>query len=776
MYFSDMSCRQKFLRVACFFLTSSIFSASFFLPSSLAKSKEAIETASSRDATKSTVPVEVVADSLEYKREQKKITATGNVVVTYKNLKLQADRAEVFTGTKIANAEGHVTVFDGKSSLSGEKAEYNFQNRSGIFPHGKGYQFPWYAYGESIEQISKDEFRVKNGTVTTCNLENPHYDLIAKDVTVYPNDKIVLKNAFLRILKKKVFWIPYMTIPLDERESPIEIKTGYSSNYGFYILTAKGFSLSKNVKIKGHVDYRTQRGIAGGVDLGYGIPNFGRGKVITYLIDDKRAPTPGRENPFTDRQKETRYRLTVRHRTDFEPGTSAIVNWHEFSDEFLLQEFFQREDRVEARPKSQVVFTRTRDDYSLFAEIAKRSNKFFSEIEKLPRANFTWKNQPLFDTNLLYTHESQFTNFQKRIGRRSISSIDQTPFPDSSADQHTIRLDTSHQIQYPFRAIDNRLKFTPYANIREAYYSRGRFENGIGRSLLGYGVETRTRFQRTFDFSSNFMNIQVNKLRHILEPIFRYDAIRLDTAAPEKLFQMDAFDELHRHDVFTVELDNRFQTKRSTKDGIQRVDIVSYNTFVNYELDGGRNGGSTLTDWGNQVTVRPYDWLLLEAKTIFDFNLTDFRESLFDIVLEPSSKKVRLILSQGYLRKDPSLSGSVSSNIFMADLMYKINELWQLGGYVRTDLVPGKVEEWEVRAIRDLHDFLLTFGFNARNSDFRGKSSNKEAFVEFTMKAFPSLSLGVGNRSSITRPRIGRYYDGSNAEEETLPSSYYGAF
>ncbi len=715
------------------------------------------------------IPVEVVADSIEYDKTSKKIIGKGNVLVTYKDLKLQADRAEVFTDTKKAYAEGHVTVFDGTSTLSGDKGEYDFANRSGTFPQGTGYQYPWYTAGEKIEQVSKDEIRVQNGSATTCNLEQPHYDVISNHVTVYPNDKIVLRNAFIRILGKKVFWVPYITIPLDERESPVEIKTGYSDNYGFYVNIAKGFSLTKHVKLKGHVDYRTQRGIAGGVDIGYDVPKFGRGKIVTYLIGDKRAPTPTAnpevDNPFANRHKDTRYRFSIRHRTDFEPQTSLIVNWHELSDEFLIQEFFQREDRKETRPRSQVVLTRTRDDYGMFAEVAKRTNNFFSEIEKLPRLNFLWKSQPLFDTEFLYKHETQFTNFQKRLARSSLK-------------EDVIRWDTAHEIQRPFRLFDARVKVTPFANASQAFYNDHRYgSNTIGRTLLGVGVESRTRFQRTFDHSSNFMNIEINQLRHIMEPIVRYNSVRLDTHSPEELFQMDEYDQLHKQDVVTLALDNRLQTKRKRNGSMQRVDIVSYNTFINFEFDGGRNGGSGFTDWGHQVSVRPYAWLLLESKTVFDLTLTDFREHAFDLVITPlKDDRFRFVLSQDYLRQNPSISGSTTSNIVATDLTVKLNELWKLGSYVRMELEKGKVEEWEIRAIRDLHDFILTTGINVRNSDFRGgKGSNKEAFVELTMKAFPAVTLGVGSRSSITRPRIGQYYDGSNAEE-SLPSAHYGAF
>lgn len=757
-----MTHRKPYLCLAALFLAMEILMAGRLISPSWAAEESA---ESSKD-----VPVEVVADSIQYDKASKKIIGQGNVLVTYKDSKLQADRAEVFTDTKKAYAEGHVTVFDGDSTLSGDKGEYDFANRTGTFPEGTGYQYPWYASGEKIEQVSRDEIRVRNGSATTCNLEDPHYDVISKNVTVYPNDKIILRNAFVRIRGRKVFWLPYLTIPLDERQSPIEIKTGYSDSYGYYINTAKGFSLTKNVKLKGHVDYRSLRGIAGGVDIGYAVPKFGRGKIVTYLIDDKRAPTPTDnpevENPYANRQEKTRHRLSIRHRTDFEPRTNLIVNWHELSDEFLIQEFFQREDRKESRPRSQVVLTRTREDYGMFAEVVKRTNNFFSEIEKLPRLNFLWKSQPLFDTQFLYKHENQFTVFQKRLPRNAFK-------------EDTFRFDTTHEIQRPFSIFDSRVKVTPFVNASQAFYTDHRYgSDTLARTLMGAGFEARTRYQRTFDHSSNFMNIEINQLRHIMEPIVRYNSVRMDNHSPEELFQMDEFDQLHKQDVVTLALDNRLQTKRSRNGTMQRVDLVSFSNFINFEFDGGRNGGSGLTDVGNQVSVRPYDWLLIESTTIFDLTITDFREHSFDLVIEPlDDDKIRFVLSQNYLRENPSISGSETSNIVATDFTYKLNELWKLGTYIRAELDDFKTEEWELRAIRDLHDFILTTGINVRKSDFRGgEGTNKEAFIELTMKAFPSVTMGVGSRSSITRPRIGQYYDGANAEEKNRPSQYYGAF
>jgi len=98
---------------------------------------------------------------------------------------------------------------------------------------------------------------------------------------------------------------------------------------------------------------------------------------------------------------------------------------------------------------------------------------------------------------------------------------------------------------------------------------------------------------------------------------------------------------------------------------------------------------------------------------------------------------------------------------FVFDVKYRINHLWNIGGYVRWDSSRGGMEEWQVSAQRDLHDFILDFGCNFRDSLIDGNST--QVFFNFHMKAFPMLALRAGgSRASFGAPRIGETVAGSN--------------
>ncbi len=104
------------------------------------------------------------------------------------------------------------------------------------------------------------------------------------------------------------------------------------------------------------------------------------------------------------------------------------------------------------------------------------------------------------------------------------------------------------------------------------------------------------------------------------------------------------------------------------------------------------------------------------------------------------------------------------------DLRYQLNKLWEVGGYIRYDTSTSGIQEYQVSATRDLHDFILEFGFNQRNSLI--SQNNYNAFVNFHMKGLPSMNLRAGGgRASFSEPRIGETVAGANAWSGNYGSS-----
>jgi Protein of unknown function (DUF3769) len=82
--------------------------------------------------------IELNAEQQEFNNNTQIITANGKVVVRFNQALLQADRLRVNLKTKIAVAEGNVSLLRGKQILYGTQFEYNFEADSGSVTEARG--------------------------------------------------------------------------------------------------------------------------------------------------------------------------------------------------------------------------------------------------------------------------------------------------------------------------------------------------------------------------------------------------------------------------------------------------------------------------------------------------------------------------------------------------------------------------------------------------------------------------------------------------------------
>ena len=131
---------------------------------------------------------------MEYFEQNGNIIASGNVSITYGDTTLSCDRIEVNTRTRQALCEGNVRIEQPSGVLVGERIRYDFLNEEGEIVGGEVKAFPWFASAEEAAKVGENEYRLRNGHFSTCDLDEPHYRLEAKQIQIFPDDKIIAKN------------------------------------------------------------------------------------------------------------------------------------------------------------------------------------------------------------------------------------------------------------------------------------------------------------------------------------------------------------------------------------------------------------------------------------------------------------------------------------------------------------------------------------------------------------------------------------------------------
>ena len=102
---------------------------------------------------KEKLPVEVNADNVEYHKEKETVIGTGHVVITFKQVKLAADKITVHMVTKDAYAEGNVRFYQGDKLYTAEEVYYNFGTEEAKFINADGRFKPFYFHGGIVTKV-----------------------------------------------------------------------------------------------------------------------------------------------------------------------------------------------------------------------------------------------------------------------------------------------------------------------------------------------------------------------------------------------------------------------------------------------------------------------------------------------------------------------------------------------------------------------------------------------------------------------------------------------
>jgi hypothetical protein len=143
--------------------------------------------------------------------------------------------------------------------------------------------------------------------------------------------------------------------------------------------------------------------------------------------------------------------------------------------------------------------------------------------------------------------------------------------------------------------------------------------------------------------------LDVNELRHIIEPSVNYVFVPVPNYRPNELPQFDreipslrllpieypdynAIDSIDSQNVVRLTLRNKLQTKR--EDGIQN--LLNWAIYTDWRLDP-REGQTTFSDVYSDLDLRPRSWLGFSSETRWDVKTHEWNEAYHTATISPNS-------------------------------------------------------------------------------------------------------------------------------------------
>jgi lipopolysaccharide assembly outer membrane protein LptD (OstA) len=216
------------------------------------------------------------ADVADYYDDQHRLTAEGNVVFVTPSARISADRVDFDTRSRIG------TFFNafGSAQVSGQidKAFFGTQEPDAFF------------YGETIEKIGVDKYRLHKGGFTTCVQPTPRWEVTSNTVTLTVDKRAVVKNAVLKVKDVPLFYVPAMYYPINKEDR----STGFLMPvYGTSTIRGTSFSngffwaINRSQDLTLLHDWFTRTGQGYGSEYRYVASSASNGEFRIYRLSER---------------------------------------------------------------------------------------------------------------------------------------------------------------------------------------------------------------------------------------------------------------------------------------------------------------------------------------------------------------------------------------------------------------------------------------------------------------------------------------------------------
>jgi len=541
----------------------------------------------------------IIADQISYDQDSDQFIAKGDVITTSKDRKLTADFARYDKKNSTIYAEGDVIPVAGKDILTGDRMEIDLDQEAGVIFNGNIFMRSTHfnLKAERIYKIGENTYSIENGSVSTCEGDDPDWKITGSYIEVTLEGYGYVKHAVLYARELPVFYFPFIYFPAKtKRQSGFLVpEFGYSDRKGTEFNLPYFWAIGRSSDATLYSHSMSERGEKFGAEYRYILHNGTMGTAMFDFLNDNKLDDgtldssslwgyeedEGVEQIL--RTNSDRYWFRMKHNHSFRNGVEAKIDLDVVSDQDYLNEFktgysgFERTDKYyietfgrdfgdydETIRGNRINLSKRWTTYSLNTGvlwndnvIARRQEEIDKTIQKMPFMQFEGKKRKLGSTCLYHGLESGYNYFYRIDGTRG----------------H--RVDIHPRIYLPY-SYNNYFVFEPSVGLRETAWYINEYENPDDDNESNLHREI---YDVKLDLSSEVYNIfnagffGIDKIRHSIQPQAVYSFI--PDLGPEDNPYFDSIDDINEVSAITYSISNYF-TARSEKKiaGLQYGDLA----------------------------------------------------------------------------------------------------------------------------------------------------------------------------------------------------------
>jgi len=507
-------------------------------------------------------------DSIRLDVTSKMVYMYSNNDISYEDINLKADYVEIeFTDNTVyatgsldtlGNAIGRPVFTMADNSFEADTMKYNYTSKKGLVKGVITSDAEGYLHGEKVKKMPNNISNVADGSYTTCEHEDPHFEFRFKKAKVIPENKIVTGPAYFVVEDVPTpLAIPFGLFPNKKgQRSGIIIPTwGESTQRGFYFENG-GYYFAINDyldfkfvgdiytlgswALKPSVNYRKKYRYNGYLNANYAI----------NILGEEGSPDYSRNRDFSVRwvhNQDPKARPNSKLTANVNVVSSEYNKFNPVSSNAYLSNTFQ----------SSINYSKSwAGKYFLNMSLNHQQNTITREMNlSLPKFTFNVNRfYPLRAqkvTGKLKWYENISVNYNM-VGENRINTYDTLLFQEELSQQMKNGIKHSVQLSSGSIKILKNIVWSNSINYTERWYSQSQLKSWSNDSIFsnedpsaGYvRIDTINGFNaiRDFNFSTSMSTTiygmfaskygPVTAVRHVMKPSLSF-SIRPDFSSPE---------------------------------------------------------------------------------------------------------------------------------------------------------------------------------------------------------------------------------------------------
>ena len=539
---------------------------------------------------------EYSAEVYIYSQTGDSITLRGNPAsVTYRKARLEAaelvyrrDQNTVEARALIDSSGaliGEPVLKQDDETLRGARILYDLERERGTILEARIQQKKGHFAGERIHTITTREFHVRQGSYSTCDYPDPHFDFYSPRIKVIMDDMAIARPVYFRVAQKRIFWIPFYVFSLREnRQSGILTPTfgrrpiRFGSSQTEWELRNLGYYLAPNdywdLTLAG--DLRQRSGWLARLDLAYAKRYSWNGKIDAQF-----------ENRLDGGQVQRKWRVDLRHSQELSPTSQVRASGtFQSSKNFNRDNSDDLQDRLNRTLRSNLSYNKrwkkSGNSLNLSASQTKNLDTETFDVT-LPEISLRKARKPLWGGSSSPGSTRKTARWYSRIYYDGNARLKNSQRGTTADTTERTSADLGLRLSSQFKPFSY-LQISP--SLSETWRDND-LRTGDQRSLRTDQLSATASLTQTLYGLFHPPLWRVNALRHVLKPnlSLSYQATRADTGGIAGLGGDRGSWKQRRR--LNMRLDNSFWAKveRGEEEAKVRLAQLNFSTAYDFEND-----------------------------------------------------------------------------------------------------------------------------------------------------------------------------------------------